>query len=300
MLRPDLELWQVDVFTDQPLAGNPAAVIFGGEEISSETMQAIARETNLSETVFVLPPLTSDADYHARIFTTRREIAFAAHPTLAAAHAVVARSPNSSDVFLRQQSKIGIVTIERQREYSPEKFVLVLPPASFQDTSMTAAEVGAMLGLASDRFSNARFPVVSTGVPWLLAEVTAISDLANIEVDHLRVARATKAVGAAGITVFTLACAEGVAARLRTFAPAEGIFEDPVCGSCHGSIAAHLLQTGVHSGLAAGDRCSFLLEQGHEIYRPGFSEVIAEVTRAGFTLKLRGNCVTVLRGSLYI
>lgn len=79
---------QVDAFTNRPLYGNPAAVVFDADEISGETMQRIAREMNLSETVFILKPTSSAADYRVRIFTPMNELPFAGHPTIAAAPCV--------------------------------------------------------------------------------------------------------------------------------------------------------------------------------------------------------------------
>ncbi len=82
---------QIDVFTTEPFAGNPAAVVLDADDLSSAQMQAITREMNLSETVFLLRPEASGADYRARIFTPASELPFAGHPTIAAAHAHLAR-----------------------------------------------------------------------------------------------------------------------------------------------------------------------------------------------------------------
>lgn len=297
------ELWVVDVFADCPLTGNPAAVVFGGQDLSSDTMQAIARETNLSETVFVLPAASAAASYRARIFTTRREIGFAGHPTLAAAHAVAARNGEAAGdggSGMIQECGIGLVEIRRRRNPPPERFLVRLPPASRTETTLQAADVGAMLGLAAERFAQPRFPVVATGVPWLLAEVRSIEDLASLAVDHLRVASVTRSVGAVGISVFARAGSDGVTARLRSFAPAEGIYEDPVCGSCHGATVAHLLALGTWPRPLPGAPRSIFMEQGHELSRPGLVEIVAEARGDEYVLHLGGECVTVLRGHLSI
>ena len=80
---------QVDVFTQKPFLGNPVAVVIGAEGLAAEEMQRIAAWTNLSETTFVLPPSSEQADYHLRIFTPRQELPFAGHPTVGSAHAVM-------------------------------------------------------------------------------------------------------------------------------------------------------------------------------------------------------------------
>ena len=98
-----LDFVQVDAFTRQPLYGNPAAVVFDADDIPSQTMQKIAREMNLSETVFILKPTTPEADYRARIFTPMSEVPFAGHPTVAAAHSVLARYPDKANATLLRQ-----------------------------------------------------------------------------------------------------------------------------------------------------------------------------------------------------
>src|SRR5437868_497196 len=103
---------QVDAFTTRPLYGNPAAVVFDADDLPAETMQKIAREMNLSETVFVLKPTSAAADYRVRIFTPMSELPFAGHPTVAAAHSVLARYPDKADAtLLLQECGIGIVPV---------------------------------------------------------------------------------------------------------------------------------------------------------------------------------------------
>ncbi len=304
-----LELWQVDVFTSCPLSGNPAAVIFGGEELADSTMQAVARETNLSETIFVLPTTGTQADYRARTFTTRREIPFAGHPTLAAAHAVFWRNAGKetagthrNDAInksgrLRQECGAGIIHIERSKS---QRLRVALPAISVRTTALSRQEIGEMLGLPARHVVSSAFPIVATGVPWLLAEVRSVGDLSLLDIDFARVSRVTRGIGAVGISVFTRACSEGVTARLRSFAPAEGIYEDPVCGSCHGATAAYLLTVLEEPTLGRGERISMLMQQGHELQRPGLVEVEAESQSDGIRLWLGGDCVTVLRGDLLI
>jgi PhzF family phenazine biosynthesis protein len=108
---------QVDVFTDRPLTGNPLAVFFDGAGLSSEEMLAIAREMNLSETTFVLPPTEQEADYKVRIFTPAKEIPFAGHPSIGTAHALIedGRIPLKKTVTtVRQEVGIGVLPIQIQ------------------------------------------------------------------------------------------------------------------------------------------------------------------------------------------
>src|SRR5262245_28559545 len=113
---------QVDAFTARPFMGNPVAVILGGEDLDTQTMQRITRWTNLSEATFVLP--SKAADYRLRIFSPTMELPFAGHPTLGSAHAVVeAGLAQPKDGVLRQECGAGIV------ELSVEKEILMKAPA---------------------------------------------------------------------------------------------------------------------------------------------------------------------------
>lgn len=104
---------QVDVFTDRPYAGNPLAVVLDGEGLSSARMQAFADWTNLSETTFLLPPESPDADYRVRIFSPGRELAFAGHPTLGTCHAWLAAGGQPRGEVIVQQCEAGLIPIRR-------------------------------------------------------------------------------------------------------------------------------------------------------------------------------------------
>ncbi len=106
---------QVDVFTAVPFKGNPLAVIFAAEGLSTERMQQIARWTNLSETAFLLPPTNPRADYRVRIFTTAVELPFAGHPTLGAAHALLDPdyTPKTKGRLV-QECGVGLITLAEQ------------------------------------------------------------------------------------------------------------------------------------------------------------------------------------------
>jgi PhzF family phenazine biosynthesis protein len=135
--------------------------------------------------------------------------------------------------------------------------------------------------------------VAIAGVPWAMIELTHPSLLASLQLDHRRIADATRRNRAVGITVFARTPGSAAIARMRSFAPAEGIYEDPVCGSCAGSLASLLRRD--DPALAALPE--FLFEQGLEIGRTGCVRVIA---RDGGTLAVGGGAVTVMRGQLAI
>ncbi|MCM2442297.1 PhzF family phenazine biosynthesis protein [Agrobacterium vitis] len=280
-----LTLWQVDVFSTSPLAGNPAAVIFGGEQIDDLTMQAIARETNLSETVFLLPP-DAGGDVRLRIFTTRREIDFAVHPAIAAAHALAEATANREPA-LALECRLGRVAIHRLGPLS--QWHCKVPPARFQPVDLSMDQAAALFGLAKDRIKADRFEIAATGVPWVMVELAASVDLDGLDPDHRAIASMTRKSGAVGVTVFSRTDGD-IVASMRSFAPAEGIYEDPVCGSCAGSLGALLLR----DDPALSARTAFFVEQGRQLGRPGRISVLPEHDR----LWIGGGSCTVLRGQL--
>ena len=166
------DFFQVDAFTRRPLYGNPAAVVFDADDIPTETMQKIAREMNLSETVFILKPSTPEADYRARIFTPMSDLPFAGHPTIAAAHSVLARFADKADAtLLRQECGIGIVPVEVLPSAAGTLLRMTQAAPDYRDAGLSRDTVAKMLGCEESDLAGGPFQVVSTGVPWLVVEI---------------------------------------------------------------------------------------------------------------------------------
>jgi PhzF family phenazine biosynthesis protein len=287
LARP--KLLQVDVFSDRALSGNAAAVVFGAGGRSDATLQAIARETNLSETVFILPP-AKGGDYLTRIFTIRREIPFAGHPSLAAAHAF----SHMGDfpvvpTELRQECGAGIISVSGGAS-SSEWFVR-LPRARIAPIPVPPAEVEQLFGLTGPAAVLGEVEIAATGVPWMMVEIADVGELAGVNPDFSRIAAVTRAHQAVGVTLWTRNPVPGVDARLRAFAPAEGIYEDPVCGSCAGALAAIMRRE--REIPAEG----LMFEQGVELGRTGMITVRQELDGG---LALGGKCTTVLTGQFQL
>src|SRR5262245_43047280 len=158
---------QVDVFTAVPFKGNPVAVVLDGNGLSAAAMQSIANWTNLSETTFVCAPTHPQADYRLRIFTPRSELAFAGHPTIGSAHAVLRhglrpRTPGR----LVQECGRGLVTIAIDRE----RLFLALPQPQVREiSSAQCADLAAALGIPAERV-RAR-ATVDVGVAWMTLQL---------------------------------------------------------------------------------------------------------------------------------
>lgn len=293
------EFVQVDAFTNRPLYGNPAAVVFNADDIPAETMQKIAREMNLSETVFILKPTEPDADYRVRIFTPMNELPFAGHPTVAAAHSVLARYPDkAAATLLRQECGIGIVPVEVLPTASGGKLLRMTQGVPvYRDTALSREAVAKMLGCAEADLAGSPFEVVSTGVPWLIVELSRFEAISDLNPDQGLIARECKALRAAGLTVFVERGDGGpVRIRVRTFAPGEGVPEDPVCGSGNGSVTAFIARH-KQPEQASG---SYVAEQGIEIGRDG--EIHASWEQDGDALRVRigGEAAVAASGHLFL
>jgi PhzF family phenazine biosynthesis protein len=296
-----LSFYQVDVFTVKPLAGNPAAVVFGGAALETAKMQAIAREMNLSETVFVLPPSDANADYRVRIFTPQSELPFAGHPTIATAHAVIEEGRvfnGRVPPLIRQECGIGIVPVAVHKKDDGLFFLMTQAQPEWLAVDLTQANCAAMLGCREEDLLAAPVEIVSTGVKWLIIPLAGLQVIKNLAPDMALVERLCKVAGAFGVTVFCLEAERpGYAVHARTFAPGAGVLEDPVCGSGQGSIAAYIAK----QGLIAGKNIEYLSEQGIEIQRPGSVSVKAQLEKDDrWTIQVGGQAVTVVKGDIIL
>jgi PhzF family phenazine biosynthesis protein len=224
---------QVDVFGSGPCSGNPVAVVLGAEGLSTEEMQRFARWTNLSETTFVLPPISTEADYRVRIFTPALELPFAGHPTLGTCHSWLEAGGEARDPReVVQECGAGLVRVRREED----RFAFAAPPLvrSGPASEQEAARVAAALGV--DRSELLAVEWVDNGPGWiaaLLGSAEQVLELQPTGVDF-----------DLGVVGFHPAEAEA-AIEVRAFFPINGVTaEDPVTGSLNASIAQWLLAQG--------------------------------------------------------
>jgi len=275
---------QVDVFTGVPFKGNPVAVVHDADRLTQEQMQAVARWTNLSETTFVCAPSDERADYRLRIFTPARELPFAGHPTVGSAHAVLRgglrpRTPGR----LVQECGQGLVDL---RVEGGRIFFRLPEPSLREPTSEELAAAAGALGVSTAEVLAAA--VIDVGPVWLTLQLKDAEAVRTLRPEQARVAAATPR-GAVGLTVFGVEM-EGAESQLevRSFAPVEGVPEDPVCGSGNGCVAA-LVRRG---GLLGRD--SYVAAQGRCIGRDGRVEVVFE----DGAIWVGGRAVTCVEGTL--
>ena len=285
---------QVDVFTSVPFKGNPVAVVLKADGLTSGQMQQIANWTNLSETTFVLPASDPRADYHVRIFCPSEELAFAGHPTVGTAHALLeAGLIRPRDGALLQQCGAGLVSLQVAHGTDGARWISFdLPEPMVKPLS--AAETGeleAILGASVLRHFNPC--LVDVGPRWVVAQLPdATAVLAN-RPDLARMKQHYPGPNATGVVIFG-EYANGSPARIevRAFAPAVGVDEDPVCGRGNGCVGAFIRQTGqmAHFG---GD---FVSSQGAVLGRAGLLRLSVSQER----IRVGGNAVTCIDGELVL
>lgn len=265
---------RVDVFTEQPLSGNPLAVFPDARGLEDAEMLAIAREMNLSETVFCLPPKHPDADVRMRIFTIDRELPLAGHPVVGAHFALAATGRFElvePITTVRCELHAGILPVEILVEAgAPRAVVMTQRTPAFAPALQDVAFVAEALGLSRDQVGQGDLPVrvVDTGVPWLIIPVVDLKALAAIAADPALCRRLAQIAGTDLVYAFTLDTKDSnAAARARhvwfgKVTPGE----DPVTGSAAGCLASFLVFQGV---LLAAPSVEIRIEQGVEIGRPG-------------------------------
>jgi trans-2,3-dihydro-3-hydroxyanthranilate isomerase len=258
----------LDVFAERPLAGNALAVVDDADGIADETMLALARELNLSETTFVQKPDAGGADYRNRIFTIEREIPFAGHPSLGTAVAV-AGWRGLEEASLVQETVAGLQPIEVRADGDRWRAEMVQNAAEF-GTELDSEAVMHAVGLSSaEAHQNLAPRVVSTGLPTAIVPVADASSLARAVPDLEAIDAALRdAEPRAGETpnfYLVWVDAEGGRARARMFSSGAPGGEDPATGSAAGPLCAYLAErTG---------RERLVIRQGEEMGRPSLLEV---------------------------
>jgi trans-2,3-dihydro-3-hydroxyanthranilate isomerase len=304
--RRSLKFYQADVFTGDAFGGNPVAVFPNAHGLSDYQLQQIAREMNLSETVFVLPPTDQAAVVRLRIFTPTQELPFAGHPVLGTFYVLaqlglVAATDGITRVM--QECNIGLFPVELYAQDGElTRVVMTQPKPEFLgpvDEMEDVYTIAGALGLPKYAITDMKWPieVVSTGLPVLIVPVRSLTAVRSIQPDASAIMDVCNRFGANGIMVFTTVTVEPSATvHARMFAPSIGILEDPATGSASGALGAYLVQNGV---VEVAPTTDIVVEQGFEIERP--SQILVRVESDDDiikTVKVGGQCVMVVEGTL--
>ena len=269
-----------DVFTDQPLAGNALAVFTDADDVDAATMQALARETNLSESAFVVRAVSEGADAALRIFTPTMELPFAGHPTLGTAFVLAAPTQRE---LMRLETARGVVPIRLSYTTDRPAFGWMMQPLPRNEPYLHAPELLAALGVPASKLP---VELYDNGPHYVYVALDSPDQVAALRPDLARLA-------ALGSTAFCVFAGGGSAWKCRVFAPGEGIPEDPGTGAAAGPLAVHLAR---HGRIAFGDE--IVIEQGIEIGRPSTLYACARGSRDRLdSVEVGGHAVIVGRGT---
>ena len=283
---PALPFRQVDVFTAEPLRGNPVAVVHDAEGLSTEQMQRFAHWTNLSETTFLLPPTDPAADYRLRIFTPAEELPFAGHPTIGSAHAWLegGGSPAAPGEVV-QECGAGLVRLRRG-----ERLAFAAPPLVRSGPASAEERAAVVRALRVADADVLALAWVDNGPGWIGAVLPDAAAVLTVEPDWS--AFADLEVGVVGRHADP-AVGEPLV-EVRAFCPGLGVVEDPVTGSLNASLAQWLTGPDAPDGLALPP--SYLSAQGTRLGRVGR----VYVAREGDTVWIGGDAVTVVEGTVRV
>ena len=288
----------LDAFTSEPFSGNPCAVLPQADGLSDDQMQKIARETNLSETAFVLP--SDQADLRVRYFMPWKEIPFAGHPTIATAFllALEGMVPVGETVSrIAFEFEIGVLPVEIRWDFSGQPILAVMTQKQPSFGSRCPLQALAeCLGLGEGDFLPAApIQIVDTGVPFLLAPMKSLNGLRRARMDRIALQSLLKDFGVDAVYLFCLGGVErGTDFHGRLFSPAGGA-EDPFTGSAVGCAGAYIVRHGLLSGPV------LQAEQGHLIGRPGKGSVTVVGTAECIdAVRVGGTAVKTLDGFIYL
>lgn len=282
---------QADVFADRPGAGNPLAVVLDAEGLSDDDMQAIARWTRLPETTFVLPAIDDDASYRLRIFSPRREVPFAGHPSVGTAHAVLeAGLAVPCDGYLVQDGIAGKLPLRVQGEGVNRTIAVRTPRASLVEAASADDPrlVDALAGLPLGELPPA---LMDGGRRWWLVELADEAQLRAATPNWPAISALAEATGSMGVCVFARSNDPVYYLAVRAWVGAPAQFEDAASGAANATLAAWLA---LRDALP-GDGGFYRISQGREV---GHDAIIELTVDAYGDVWSGGRVTSVVRGEL--
>jgi len=287
-----LMFYIVDVFAEEKYAGNQLAVFRGGGTLTDIEMQRIAKEMHFSETTFILSETLQNGGYDVRIFTQKREIPFAGHPTLGTAHILRTEVMTTIGQTLTLNLKVGQIPVTVSTEMETIYWMKQLAPTFGKQVD--AQRVARVLGLNVDDIDS-RFPIeeVSTGLPHIIVPITNLAVLRRASVVRDLYFDLIRTTWAKPILIF---CEEQHRAQnhisVRMFADCFGVFEDPATGSGNGCLAGYF----VRHRYWGQKEIDIRSEQGYEIDRPSLLYLRAKDIDGQIDISVGGKAITTAKG----
>jgi trans-2,3-dihydro-3-hydroxyanthranilate isomerase len=292
----------VDVFTDKMFGVNPLAVVLDGRGVTDQEMQALAREMNLSETTFVLPPDDRANNFRVRIFTPGRELPMAGHPTIGTSF-VLAREkmvPTDGDtVTIRLEEKVGVIPVRLEmKNGAPDKIWMTQLRPTFGPAFRNVDAVAEILGIDKAGIrSELPIEVVSCGMPFLFVPIRDLATMRRLKFNRDFCYRALGSLGVSEVFAFAMEVENaGSTVHSRMFAPELGVPEDPATGGASGPLGCYLVRHGL---VPAKPTATIVSEQGMEMGRPSFIHI--EITQEAdeiTSVKVGGQTVFVGGGEI--
>lgn len=290
--------FHLDVFSERCGAGNPLAVVLDAEGLDTEAMQAIAAWTNVIETTFVLAPSTPEASYRVRIFTPRRELAFAGHPSVGTAHAVLAagmatpcerlRADGHTERVLVQECGAGLLPVRVEGSKAAQR-LFVQAPAT-QVLARRDSNDNALQNLLGSRLSSAGAAVIDSGRRWWAAELVDEAAVRTWAPDFEGIAALASPHEAIGLAVFARCASADYGLVVRALMPLPAPYEDPASGAANAALAGYLHATGQAHDLGA----RYTVSQGREVGRDARLELVLDEGR----IWVGGQTQTVVNGQI--
>jgi trans-2,3-dihydro-3-hydroxyanthranilate isomerase len=311
LLVREIDIYQVDAFTDVLFGGNPAGVVPDAQGLSDDTMQKIAREMNLSETAFVLDTRGSGrADFDVRFFTPLSEVDLCGHATIGAFYLLAEIgiiSSASADVRVTQETKAGVlpVDIEFGCEGIPSRVMMTqnVPSVVTEPTYQEIVELEKILGAPQGSitgFRRARPQVISTGLPDLITPVTSREALLSMRPDMSALTDFCNDRHIISVHCFSLETIHPASTvHCRDFSPAVGVPEESATGTASGATGGYLVLNGLVE--VAGPVTRIVCEQGHILKRPSIIHVeVSSEGRKPTGIRVGGSAVSIIKGRIKV
>jgi PhzF family phenazine biosynthesis protein len=294
---------QVNAFTSVPHSGNPAGVVLDAADLTAAQMQSIAREINVSETAFVLPPDRSEADVKVRWFSPAVEIPLCGHATVAAFHVMSEESrmkiQGDGEYRFSMETAKGILPIEVDRKAGVTTVGMGIPLPAFERVPHMKVDLVRLLGIGATEFDSS-VPLLKD--TYLYVFLKRLHSLFSLRPNFSAIGAFLAARNLMGMCLYTLETVDREShVHSRFFAPNAGINEDPVTGTANGPLGVILYSHGLVGEAGASGPVVIRAEQGDAIGRRG--RVTVEVTGDGrkpVSLTIRGSAITVINGEMVL
>lgn len=262
-------IYQVDAFTTTKLAGNPAGVVTNAEGLTDQQMQQIARELNNSETAFISPATTEDADIKVRFFTPTTEVPICGHATIGANFARAVENDLPSQTII-QQTGAGNLPIDILKTDDSYQITMTQGEITVQNPLSASIQTRILKAFGlNEQQRNLKFPmaIASTGAPKVMIAIDKQETLDRLNPDLEALKAITPDIQCNGYYVFVVTPDQKNLIHGRMFSPANGIPEDPVTGNANGPLGAYLVKYDLVK--TQGNIFEFTIIQGEKIHRPG-------------------------------